>query len=65
MLIALVLAIAGGIMLDRSLDEWLSTWQEIGLSVLAGILATPLAPTAKDVSSALATAVNTLQVVKK
>jgi hypothetical protein len=38
------------------------TWP---VALLAGILATPLAPIAKDLSSALATAVNTLQAVKK
>jgi hypothetical protein len=32
---------------------------------LVGLLATPLAPIAKDLSSALATAVNTMQLVKK
>ncbi|HEY1766768.1 MAG TPA: hypothetical protein VGG26_03905 [Terracidiphilus sp.] len=37
----------------------------IGLAVLVGLLATPLAPIAKDISNALATAVNTMQVVKK
>jgi hypothetical protein len=35
------------------------------LSFLAGLLATPLAPVAKDVSTALATAVNTMQLIKK
>lgn len=34
-------------------------------ALLAGVLATPLAPIAKDLSSALATAVNTMQLVKK
>jgi len=33
--------------------------------VLVGLLATPLAPVAKDLSSALATAVNAMQTVKK
>jgi hypothetical protein len=32
---------------------------------MAGVLATPLAPIAKDLSSALATAVNTMQQIKK
>lgn len=36
-------------------------WQ----AVLVGLLATPLAPIAKDLSSALATAVNTLQAIRK
>jgi hypothetical protein len=35
------------------------------MAFVAGILATPLAPIAKDVSSALATAVNTMQAIKK
>jgi hypothetical protein len=33
--------------------------------VIAGLLATPLAPIAKDLSSALACAVNTMQALKK
>jgi hypothetical protein len=36
-------------------------WQ----AVLVGLLATPLAPIAKDLSSALATAVNTMQAIRK
>jgi hypothetical protein len=39
--------------------------RDVVLAVLVGLLATPLAPIAKDLSSALATAVNTMQVVKK
>jgi hypothetical protein len=35
------------------------------MAVLVGLLATPLAPIAKDISSALATAVNTMQLIKK
>jgi hypothetical protein len=35
------------------------------LAILVGFLATPLAPIAKDLSSALATAVNTMQTLKK
>jgi hypothetical protein len=61
--IALVLAIAGGYMLDGG---WAHFWQakDLGLATLVGLLATPLAPIAKDVSTALATAVNTMQAVK-
>jgi len=33
--------------------------------LLIGLLATPMAPIAKDISSALAAAVNTMQMVKK
>lgn len=36
-----------------------------GLAFLVGLLATPLAPIAKDLSSALATAVNALQAAKR
>jgi hypothetical protein len=62
MLAAVLLAIAGGIILHAPHSPWAN---DIGESVLVGLLATPLAPIAKDISSALATAVNTLQAVKK
>ncbi len=55
--VAVALAIAGGMMVKPPVD-WL-------LSGLVGLLATPLAPIAKDLSTALATAVNTMQLVKK
>jgi hypothetical protein len=61
--LAVVLAVAGAWSLAGP-----GFWQQgynIVLAVLVGILATPLAPIAKDISSALATAVNTMQVVKK
>jgi len=56
--VAVLLAVVGGQMLTPRPD---SIW----LSVLVGLLATPLAPIAKDISSALATAVNTLQAIRK
>jgi hypothetical protein len=61
-LIAVVVAVLGGWNL-APVDYWGSNamWQ----ALLVGMLATPLAPIAKDISSALATAVNTLQAVKK
>jgi hypothetical protein len=52
---AVVLAIFGGKVVGLPLTP----------SLLAGLLATPLAPIAKDLSSALATAVNSMQAVKK
>jgi hypothetical protein len=55
--VAVVLAIVGG----RTLNPGPDTVQ----SVIVGLLATPLAPIAKDLSSALAAAVNTMQQVKK
>lgn len=60
--IAVILAVLGGWSMAKT-DYWgtADMWQ----AVLIGILATPLAPIAKDISSALATAVNTLQAVKK
>jgi hypothetical protein len=59
-LVAIALALLGGFMV---LDG--SNTSIIGRSVLVGLLATPLAPIAKDFSTALATAVNTMQLVKK
>jgi len=38
---------------------------DFGRALIVGILATPLAPIAKDLSTALASAVNTMQLVKK
>ena len=61
-LVAVALAVAGGWSLDGA-NFW--SPKEIALAVLVGLLATPLAPIAKDLSSALATAVNTMQLVKK
>ena len=57
--VAVLLAVAAGQMLDKPQQP--ETWQ----LVIVGLLATPLAPIAKDLSTALATAVNTMQLVKK
>jgi len=57
-----VLALIGGIILHASGASWV--W-DLAEAALVGLLATPLAPIAKDLSTALATAVNTLQLVKK
>ncbi len=56
-LIAVALALAGGRMLHPSVD-----WP---VAVLVGLLATPLAPVAKDLATALATAATALQFVKR
>jgi hypothetical protein len=61
--VAVVLAMAGAWSMEGHIF-----WQrhgDIALAFLVGLLATPLAPIAKDISSALATAVNAMQVVKK
>jgi hypothetical protein len=62
-LVAVVLAFAGGWSLVGTCHFWHSS--DPILALLVGLLATPLAPIAKDLSSALATAVNTMQLVKK
>jgi len=64
MLVAVILAIIGGIIIDGK-DAWFRSNRAIGASLLVGLLATPLAPIAKDLSSAIAAAVNAAQSVKK
>jgi hypothetical protein len=61
--IAVTVAVLGGWSLVTDHQYWFS--QQMFQAMLVGLLATPLAPIAKDLSSALATAVNTLQAVKK
>ena len=46
---------------DATAGFTVSIWE----AIVVGILATPLAPIAKDISTALTTAVNALQIVKK
>jgi hypothetical protein len=62
MIIAIVLGVAGAFCMDKSLTP---PWQDIAAGFIVGLLATPLAPIAKDLSTALATATNALQAVKK
>ncbi len=64
MVFAILLALAGAAVLHTAGSQ-LSWPQDLGEAALVGILATPLAPIAKDLSTALATAVNTLQLVRK
>ncbi len=63
-LIAVALAFVGG---WSMVGSWQAFWwkPDMFLALLVGLLATPLAPIAKDISSALSTAVNTMQAVKK
>ena len=61
-LVAVALAIAAAWSLEGANFR---SPKEISLAVLVGLLATPLAPIAKDLSSALASAVNTMQLIKK
>jgi hypothetical protein len=53
--VAVVLAMAGGVVLQIDPAQ----------SLLIGLLATPLAPIAKDIATALAMAANSLQLAKK
>jgi hypothetical protein len=61
--IAVLLALGGGWVLMGTCGFFLH--REMAEALLIGLLATPLAPVAKDLSTALATAVNTLQLVKR
>ena len=63
-LLAVALAFVGG---WSMVGSWQAFWwkPDMFLALLVGLLATPLAPIAKDISTALATAVNTMQAVKK
>ena len=61
--VAVALALAGGwSLVGTKVFFW---HRELIEAFLVGLLATPLAPIAKDLSTALTTAVNTLQLVKK
>lgn len=63
MCVAILLAIVAGRIAHPGADYWWS--HDFGFAVMVGVLATPLAPIAKDLSTALATAVNALQAAKK
>jgi hypothetical protein len=58
--VSVILAVAGAWALKPAWPP-----SELWPAVLIGLLATPLAPIAKDLSTALATAVNTMQLVKR
>jgi hypothetical protein len=62
---AVVLALIGGWSLHGGLFKGYLWSHDMFVALMAGVLATPLAPIAKDLSSALATAVNTMQSIKK
>ncbi|MFZ1087180.1 MAG: hypothetical protein WAN35_19630 [Terracidiphilus sp.] len=61
--VAVALALTGGWSLVGTAQFWHSS--DPVLALLVGLLATPLAPIAKDLSSALVAAVNAMQAVKK
>ena len=62
-IVAIGLALVGSWSLEGT--DKLFWHRDLITAVVVGLLATPLAPIAKDLSSALATAVNTMQIVKK
>jgi hypothetical protein len=62
---AMLLAFLGGWSLHNGALRCYLASNDLWLALLVGILATPLAPVAKDLTSALSTAVNTMQLVKK
>jgi hypothetical protein len=64
MVFAMLLAFVGGWTLKGG--AFVGYWwtKEMGEALVAGLLATPLAPIAKNLSSALATAVNAMQSIK-
>jgi hypothetical protein len=64
-LLAIVLALAGAWSLEGRILFSRAHWHDLALAFLVGLISIPLAPIAKDISTALATAVNTMQVVKK
>lgn len=64
-ILAVVLAVAGAFSLEGAILFTSAHWHDLILAFLVGVLATPLAPVAKDISTALATAVNAMQAVKK
>jgi hypothetical protein len=61
MFAAVVLAIVATFLLATRVPQW----PEIGKAVMVGLLATPLAPIAKDLATALTTSVNAMQLVNK
>jgi len=61
--VAVLLAVAGALGLEGL--QLLHAPRDAGLAILVGLLATPLAPIAKDLSSAIANAVSTMQLVNK
>jgi hypothetical protein len=71
---SIVLALVGGAILHESnmahaaanaVKEAYLGSTDMKVALVAGLLATPLAPIAKDLSSALAAAVNTMQMIRK
>jgi len=59
-LVAVILAVIGGGILHTGVNDYLFS-KEFGAAILIGLISTPLAPIAKDLASALTSAVQALQ----
>ena len=59
MIFAVLLAVLGGLAISQNFDT-----ADLLKAILAGLLATPLAPISKDVASALAAGVKAVQAMK-
>jgi hypothetical protein len=58
-------AMVTAVILAAVANKFLSPPMETGVAILVGLLATPVAPVAKDLASAIQTASQTMQAVKK
>jgi hypothetical protein len=64
-LVAIVLAEAAAYFLGMLAANGIPIWNNIGIAALVGVVATPLAPVAKDLATALNTAAKAVQSVKQ
>jgi len=64
-LVAIVLAVAAAYFLGMLTSNDQPMWHNIGMAALVGLIATPLAPVAKDLATALNTAAKAVQSVKR
>ncbi len=64
-LVAIVLAEAAAYFLGMLATKGLPIWHNVGLAALVGMIATPLAPVAKDLATALNGAAKAVQSVKR
>lgn len=64
--VAIILAVAAAFFLGMVVEKDKSyNWHNIGLAFIVGLIATPLAPIAKDLATSLTTAAKAVQSVKK
>jgi hypothetical protein len=63
--VAIALAEAAAYLLGMLISNGHLMWHNIGMAALVGLIATPLAPVAKDLATALNTAAKAMQSVKR